>query len=122
MTHATLTTLSRRALQYAALFLAVAPFSFGSELVNTDRETQLIGEMVVTATREPALMGHLVVTAVRPAPAYVAVTDLGGMKVTASRIVPAHAAVADLGVMTVTAPRESVVAWNDSPLAWHVAP
>lgn len=96
MTHATLTNLSRRALQSAAFFLALAPLCFAGEPVASAAVSPL-GEMVVTATRVPPLMGHLVVTA--------------------PRIAPAHVAVADLGSMTVNAPRETVLARTGTFLA-----
>jgi hypothetical protein len=85
MTHSTLISLSRRALQLTTLFLAVAPVTFGGEPVNSFREGQLIGQMVVTALREHQLIGHMVVTARRLAPASVAIADLGAMTVTAQR-------------------------------------
>jgi hypothetical protein len=85
MTHSTLISLSRRALQLTTLFLAVAPVTFGGEPVNSSREGQLIGQMVVTALREHQLIGHMVVTARRLAPASVAIADLGAMTVTAQR-------------------------------------
>jgi hypothetical protein len=84
MTHATLTNLSRRALQAAAFFLAFAPLCFGSEPAPSAAASPLLGEMVVTATRVPPLMGRLVVTAPRNV-AYVAVADLGSMTVNAPR-------------------------------------
>ena len=96
MTHATLTNLSRHALQSAALLLAFAPLCFGSEQVAPAGVSHTLGEMVVTATRVPPLMGHLVVTAPRIV-AYVAVTDLG--------------------TMTVNAPRETVLASTGTFLA-----
>ena len=95
MTHATLTNLSRRALQSAAFFLAFAPLCFASEPVASTAVSPL-GEMVVTATRVPPLMGHLVVTAPR---------------------IVAYVAVADLGAMTVNAPRETVLASTATFLA-----
>ena len=85
MTHSTSISLSRRALQVTALFLAVAPVAFGIEPVTPASKGELIGHMVVTAARERQLIGHIVVTAGRLAPAYVAIVDLGAMTVTARR-------------------------------------
>lgn len=101
MTHSTLITLSRRALQVTALFLAAAPVTFGSEPVTSTGEGELIGHMVVTAARERQLIGHIVVTAGRLAPAYVAIVDLGAM--------------------TVTARRETALAFSDRPQAEQVS-
>lgn len=71
MTRPTLIFLSRRALQLTTFFLTVAPFAFGGEPVTSFPKCQLIG--------------HIVVTARRPAPASVAVADLGAMTVTERR-------------------------------------
>ena len=101
MTHSTLISLSRRALQLTTLCLAVAPVTFGSEPVTSFREGQLIGQMVVTATREHQLIGHMVVTA--------------------SRLAPASVVFADLGAVTVTAPRETALARQDTPHAVQVS-
>jgi hypothetical protein len=97
MTHSIFIFLSRRALQLTTLFLAVAPFTFGGELVTSSRKGQLIGQMVVTALRDHRLIGHIVVTA--------------------RRLAPASVAIADLGVMTVTARRETALARKDTPQA-----
>ena len=101
MTHSTLISLSRRALQFTTLFLAVAPVTFGGEPVISSREGQLIGHMVVTPAREHRLIGQIVVTA--------------------DRLGPASVAVADLGVITVTARRETVLARQDTPQAEQVS-
>jgi hypothetical protein len=101
MTHSTLISLSRRALQATTLFLAVAPVAFGGEPVTSSRESQLIGHLVVTAAREHQLIGQIVVTA--------------------DRLAPASVAIADLGAITVTAPRETVVARQDTPQAEQVS-
>lgn len=97
MTHSTLISLSRRALQLTTLFLAVAPVAFGGEPVTSSREGQLIGQMVVTAPREHQLIARIVVTA--------------------RRLTPASVAIADLGAMTVTAQRETALARKDTPQA-----
>lgn len=101
MTHSTLISLSRRALQLTTLCLAVAPVTFGSEPATSSREGQLIGHMVVTAAREHQLIGHIVVTA--------------------GRLAPASVAFADLGAMTVTARRETALARQDTPQAEQVS-
>lgn len=85
MTHSTLISLSRRALQLTTLFLAVASVTFGGEPVTSSRDGQLIGQIVVTAPREHQFIGHMVVTARRMAPTSVVFADLGAMTVTAQR-------------------------------------
>jgi hypothetical protein len=101
MTHSTLISLSRRALQLTTLFLAVAPLTFGGEPVISSREGPLIGQMVVTATREQQLIGQIVVVA--------------------DRLGPASVAIADLGALTVTARRETALARQDTPQAEQVS-
>lgn len=98
MTHSTLISLSRRALQLATLsLLAAAPPTFGGEPATSRHEAELMGQMVVSAARERALIGHIVVTA--------------------GRLAPAHVLFADLGAMTVTARRDPMFARNDKPQA-----
>jgi hypothetical protein len=100
MTHSTLISLSRRALQLTTL-LAVASVTFGAEPVTSSREGQLIGHLVVTAAREHQLIGQIVVTA--------------------DRLAPASVAIADLGAITVTAHRETALARQDTPQAGQVS-
>jgi len=115
MTRSTLVSLSRRAIQFASLFLVAASVTFGGESVNSN---QLIGQMVVSAARECADIGQVVVTATRERPLIgqmvvsasrvkraVLVADLGDMTVTAGRLDDSAVRVADLGEMTVTADR-----------------
>lgn len=97
MTHSTLISLSRRALQLTTLFLAVAPVTLGGEPVSSSRDGQLMGHMVVTAPREHQLVGHIVVIA--------------------RRLAPASMVIADLGTMTVTARHETALARKDTPPA-----
>ena len=97
MTHSRKTSLSRGALQLAALLLATAPVAFGGETGSSTHEAQLIGQIVVSAPREQELMGHIVVSGNRISPTTVLVTDLGHM--------------------TVTAPRDTTVAQVDAPRA-----
>jgi hypothetical protein len=101
MTHSTLISLSRRALQLTTFFLAVSPVTFGGEPVTSSREGQLIGHLVVTAAREHQLIGQIVVTA--------------------DRLAPASVAIADLGAITVTALRETALARQDTPQAEQVS-
>ena len=122
MTYSTMVSLSRRALQLTALFVATAPVSFGGEpvpshhegqlighvMVTADRERELIGHVVVTAAREPELVGHVIVTATREREL------MGHIVVTADRLAPEYVAIADLGAMTVTARRETPLASIDA--------
>jgi len=121
MKRTNLVSLSRRALQSATLFLAAASVTLGGELVNSDQQDQLIGQMVVSAAREPATLGNLTVTAAREHALIgqievVATREhalIGEMVVTASRLDSATQ-VADLGTMTVTAHRFVSVARNET--------
>ena len=97
MTHSRKISLSRGALQLAALLLASAPVAFGGETASPAHEAQLIGQIEVTAPREQELIGHIVVSG--------------------SRISPTTVLVADLGQMTVTASRETTVAQVNAPRA-----
>jgi hypothetical protein len=109
MTHSTLTSLSRRALQLATLsLLAAAPLAFGGEPATTGHENQLIGQMVVSATPERVLIGDLVVSAPREQ------ALIGHLVVSAARLSPASVTFANLGAMSVTALRDTAIASNET--------